>query len=97
MEKIKERDERTVKLEQIVAVTACLSIHTLRVYLNNFCFKPFKRVVFDNPRKHFEYVYQKDFFNTLYTFLINKRQHKAAENLRDTLYLTKMNLEYLEK
>ena len=60
MEKIKERDERTVKLEQIAAVTACLSTHTLRVYLNNFCFEPFKRVVFDNPRKHFEYVYQKE-------------------------------------
>lgn len=96
MEKIKESEERTVKIEQITAVVACLSIHTMRVYLNHFCFEPFKRVVFDNPKKHFEYVYHKDFFNTLYTYLINKRQHEAAQNLRDTMLLTKMNLEYLK-
>lgn len=88
--------ERTIKIEQIQRVLNALSVSTLELYFKNWRFAPFIRKVNGKTRWHYEYVYCKDFFNNLYTYLVFKRNKKAAENLKDTFAQVGMQLEYLE-
>lgn len=88
--------ERTVKAEQILKVIGQISKWTLELYLKNWRFVPFERKVKSDMGWKIEYVYCKDFFNNLYTYLIMKRKIYAARNLKDTFAQVGMQLEYLE-
>lgn len=89
--------ERTVKVEQILKVIGHISKSTLELYLKHWRFAPYcRRVHPDTGRWHYEYVYCKDFFNHLYTYLLMKRKLYAARNLKYTFNQVGMKLEYLE-
>lgn len=89
--------ERTVKIEQIHRVIGALSRSTLETYLKHWRFAPFvRRIQINKNRWHYEYVYCKDFFNNLYTYLVIKRKTYEARNLKDTFAQVGMEIEYLE-
>ena len=88
--------ERTIKIEQIHGVIKVLSKVTLETYLKHWRFNPFVRHIKGKTRWRCEYVYCKDFFNQLYTYLVFRDRIEAAENLKNTFALVGMNLKCLE-
>lgn len=93
MEKVKKRKERTITKEQIQGVIGTLATATLDLYLQHWRFSSFVRRKKYQNHYRYEYVYCKDFFNNLYTYLLIKQKTYAARNLKDTFAQVGMNLE----
>ena len=69
-----KEDEKTVRIDQIQKVIATINQRTLELYLKSWRFAPFERKIKYSNFYRYEYLYCKDFFNNLYTYLVMKRK-----------------------
>ena len=90
------KKEKTITKEQIREAIGILAKNTLDTYLRNWRFVKFERKVKHQNFYRYEYLYCKDFFNNLYTFLILKHKIYAAKNLKDSFAQAGLNLEKIE-
>lgn len=76
-----EYQSETISAKQLHHILKDIHMSTLILYLCHYRFLKHKSTFFQGVKA--KYYLTKEFLDLLYTYLLNRRKHEAAENLKN--------------